>query len=149
MFGSKNKRTSVELTKLSSLIAEDFEIVGDVNFTSGVRVDGRITGNVVVKVGVAGVRQGLLVVSTKGHIEGSVRCGDAVIDGTVVGDINIDGFLELHSNAHVSGTIRYRHLRMDVGAVVEGKLIKADATSTHDSNVVPLEMDRALAIEGR
>lgn len=143
MFANRKKRPSIEMTKLSSLIAEDVEIIGDVSFAGGIRIDGRIVGNVIARAG-DGESRGLLVVSDKGRIEGSVRCFDAVVNGAVVGSLEIENFLELQSNANVSGTIRYRHLRMDVGAVVQGQLLQAEATPASD-NVVALEMKSVSA----
>ena len=152
MFAKKKSRPSIEVTKLSSLIAEDVEITGDLCFASGIRIDGRINGNVTVRAA-EGQGPGLLVVSEKGRIEGSVRCGDAVINGSVIGDLDVAHFLELQSNSRISGTIRYQHLRMDVGAVVRGQLVQADSAPASaaggDTNVVALEVDRAAAAERR
>ena len=142
MFGNRKKRPFVEVTKLSSLIAEDVEITGDVSFASGLRVDGCIKGNVTARAAEGPVRA-LLVLSDKGRIEGRVRCGDAVINGSVAGDLDVEHFLELQSNARVSGTIRYQHLQMDVGAAVSGQLVKADGSVVSDTNVVELPMDKA------
>ena len=86
MFAKRKKRPFIEVTKLSSLIAEDVEITGDVHFSGGIRIDGRIKGNVVARAA-EGQTRALLVLSDKGHIEGTVNCGDAVINGTVIGDL--------------------------------------------------------------
>lgn len=143
MFSNRKKSPSIELSKLSSLIADDVVITGDVVFASGIRMDGRVNGNVIARVA-EGKGRGLLVVSEKGHIEGSVRCGDAVINGTIVGDLHVENFLELQSNARVSGTIRYQALRMDVGAAVQGKLVQTEAAAAGaDNNVVAL--DKAIS----
>lgn len=127
MFG-KRKSPSIKVTRLASLVAEGVEIVGDLSFTRGLRIDGRIKGNVLGHSGdepsAATDARTLLVLSDKGRIEGSVRCGDAVINGTVTGDLEVEHFLELQAGARVSGTIRYRQLQMDVGATVEGQLVK-------------------------
>lgn len=144
MFGKKRKKAPfIEVTKLSSLIAEDVEIIGDVWFSSGIRIDGRIKGNVIARAA-EGQTRALLVLSEKGRIEGSVTCGDAVINGTVIGDLDIEHFLELQSNSQVSGTIRYEHLQMDVGASVRGQLAKAEDRAGTD-NVVELTGDKAAA----
>ena len=148
MFAKRKKRPFIEVTKLSSLIAEDVEITGDLCFSSGIRIDGRIKGNVIARA-VEGQTRALLVLSDKGQIEGSVNCGDAVINGTVVGDLVVEHFLELQSNARVSGTIRYEHLQMDVGAQVRGQLIKAEAVAAADSNVVELAVDKLGGLERR
>lgn len=123
MFGKAKKPHLIEITKLSSLIAEDLELTGDLVFATGLRIDGVFRGNVIGKSG-DGSGQSLLVLSDKGRIEGSVRCYDAVINGTVEGDLEVEHFLELQPNARVKGTIRYQQLQMDVGAVVEGQLAK-------------------------
>ncbi len=144
MFGKQAKRPFIEVTKLSSLIAEDVQIVGDVSFASGIRIDGRIKGNVVARAA-EGETRALLVLSDKGHIEGSVHCGDAVIDGTVIGDLDVEHFLELQSNSRVSGTIRYQHLQMNVGASVRGQLIKAMAESVSSADSGSTNPDHDLA----
>ena len=140
---AKRKNPSAKMTQLSSLIAEGVEITGDVVFTGGMRIDGRVNGNIIGR-SLDGKAPALLVLSEKGRIEGSVRCGDAVVNGSVAGSLEIENFLELQSNAHVSGTIRYRHLRMDVGAVVQGQLLQADATPASD-NVVALDVKSVSA----
>ena len=128
------KRPSITSHKLGSLIAEDVQITGDLYFASGIRIDGRVTGNLIGRA-VQGQPLALLVLSEKGRIEGTVSCGDAVIDGTVVGDMDIEHCLHLQSNSRVSGTIRYRHLQMDIGASVRGQLFKADTPSAAASSV--------------
>ena len=141
MFSKRSKkRPLIEVTQLSSLIAEDVEIIGDVCFSNGLRIDGKVKGNVVTRPG-DGPGRALLVLSDKGRIEGSIRCGDAVINGTVAGDLEVEHFLELQSNSRVSGTIRYEHLQMDVGAEVRGQLLKAGAPAAAD-NVVELLTDK-------
>jgi cytoskeletal protein CcmA (bactofilin family) len=146
MFGKRKKGHAIEVTKLASLIAEGVEVTGDVAFGSGMRIDGRVNGNVLGRTTTEPNGKGgaLLVLSNTGHIEGRVRCGDAVINGTVSGDLDVEHFLELQSNARVSGTIRYRQLQMDVGAVVQGQLVKIEAPS---ATVVELEQpaERSVA----
>jgi len=144
MFGKRKQQTFIEVTKLSSLIAEGVEITGDVVFADGMRIDGRVKGNVVGRRHAEAKGQALLVLSDKGHIEGSVRCGDAVINGTVTGDLEVDHFLELQSNARICGTIRYKQLQMDVGASVQGQLLKVELPPAAD-NVVELAVDKAAA----
>lgn len=117
----KRRNRSIEVTKLSSLIADNVHIVGDVAFSGGLRVDGRIEGNVINKEG----DRGLLVLSHKGSIEGKVHVYDAVVNGSIAGDLEVEHFLELQANAKVSGNIVYRQLQMECGAAVDGTLEKA------------------------
>ncbi len=147
MFTSTKKRPFIKMAALSTLIADGVEITGDLAFASGMRIDGRVRGDVNGVAGDAGAPT-LLVLSAKGHIEGSVRCGDAVINGTVVGDLDIEHRLELQSDARVTGTIRYRQLQMDVGATVQGQLVRVEPEPVVD-NVVALGADKVGASADR
>lgn len=117
MFRRKQNK-SIEVTKLSSLVSVNVRVAGDVIFSGGVRVDGQVDGNVVGKDG----DHSLLVLSEKGAITGNVKVYDAVINGAVAGDIEVEHFLELQPNARVSGNITYRQLQMECGASVDGRL---------------------------
>jgi cytoskeletal protein CcmA (bactofilin family) len=143
MFARARKKPFIPAAQLATLIAEGVEIDGDVGFSEGMRIDGRITGDVAGRDSEGG-RPSLLVLSSRGRIEGSIRCGDAVINGVVVGDLDVAHRLELQAEARVTGTIRYRELQMDVGACVTGQLVRvADAESTA-ANVVELGAEKAL-----
>jgi cytoskeletal protein CcmA (bactofilin family) len=140
MFANLKKQPFIKMSQLSTLIAEGVEIIGNLAFASGMRIDGRVKGDVTGKRG-DGKIPSLLVLSAKGHIEGSIRCGDAVINGTVVGDLDVEHRLELQSDARVTGTIRYRQLQMDVGATVQGHLLRVEAAPL-GANVVELGADK-------
>ena len=147
MFGSQKKPPFIKMAQLSTLVAEGVEITGNLAFSGGMRIDGRIKGDVIGRKGDAKTPS-LLVLSAKGHIEGSIRCGDAVINGTVVGDLDIEHRLELQCDAKVTGTIRYRQLQMDVGASVQGHLLRVEA-SPPAGNVVELGADKAQVVAER
>lgn len=135
MFRSK-RNPLIEVTRLSSLVATNVEIRGDVVFSGGLRVDGRIEGNVLGSDGA----HGLLVVSENGSVKGNVRIYDAVINGTIEGDIEVEHFLELQAGSRVTGNISYRQLQMDCGARVAGRLERlADASEGTATNVVEMK----------
>ena len=140
MFGNRKKSSAASSVPLSTLIAEGVEITGDLAFNGGVRIDGRVKGDLIGRTA-EGQGPSLLVLSDKGRIEGSVRCGDAVINGTITGDLDVEHRLELQSDARISGTIRYRELQMDVGASVTGHLLKAE-TAGGAGNVVELGTEK-------
>ncbi len=147
MFASLKKQPFIKMAQLSTLVAEGVEITGDLVFTNGMRIDGRVKGDVAGRTADS-KSPSLLVLSGKGHIEGSIRCGDAVINGTVIGDLDVEHRLELQSDARVTGTIRYRQLQMDVGATVQGHLLRV-AAQPAAGNVVELGADKAAAADRR
>ena len=119
MFRRKNDM-AIDVSKLAGLLPHDTCVRGDVTFAGGLRIDGRVEGNVQ---GNADGRD-LLVLSEKAVIVGSVKVHDAVINGTVEGDIEVAHFLELQAGARVSGNITYSTLKLDCGATVDGKLVR-------------------------
>jgi cytoskeletal protein CcmA (bactofilin family) len=135
MFGKK-KAASVDIARLSSLLAQDTCVRGDVTFERGLRIDGRVEGNVLSGPG----NNGLLVLSDKGAILGTVKVYDAVINGRVEGDLEVEHFLELQAGACVTGNISYRSLKLDCGATVDGKLLRMDdePETTGDAKVVSI-----------
>ncbi len=134
MFGRKQSKTSIEVTKLSSLVADNLHIVGDVHFSGGLRIDGKVEGNVLGKKG----EKSLLVLSDKGCIVGRVHAHDAVVNGTISGDLQVEHLLELHAGAKVSGNISYRQLQMECGATIEGQLVRVVDTPRDAKKVIGL-----------
>ncbi|MDR6234407.1 bactofilin family protein [Pseudomonas oryzihabitans] len=122
MFNRKKAAPRPAVNGFSSLIADNLSVQGDLEFSDGLKVDGRIRGRVSFKPGTTS----LLAVSVNGVVEGDVSSYDALIDGTIIGDLRVEHLLELHSNARVSGNITYRQLSMENGAVVEGTLRRLD-----------------------
>lgn len=132
MFRRKHK-SPIEVTKLSSFVATNVEVRGDILFSGGLRVDGRVDGNVISNDGA----RGLLVLSEKGHVKGSVRVHDAVVNGTIDGDLAVGHFLELQPGARVIGNITYSQLKMDCGATVTGKLECVDEKGDKSVSAAP------------
>ena len=141
MFGSKKISPDVRRTKFTTLIARDVVIAGDLEFAEGLRMDGHVKGNVTGKAD----SQALLVVSEHGKITGNVRGYDLIVNGTIVGDVIADHFVDLQANAHVTGNIEYLQLRMDCGATVDGKLTKRDAAAP---KAAPASQPAAAALAG-
>lgn len=122
MFNRKKAAPRPAVNGFSSLIADNLAIQGDLEFSEGLKINGRVRGSVSFKSGTTS----LLALSVNGVVEGDVSSYDALIDGTIVGDLRVEHLLELHSNARVRGNITYRQLSMENGAVVEGTLRRLD-----------------------
>lgn len=121
MFGNKNKPNKPQ-NRIDCLIGAGTEIKGDMTFDGGLRVDGRVHGNVVSVEG----KPGTLVLSEAARIEGEIRVSHVVINGTVVGPVHSADYVELQSKANVTGDVYYRTLEMHLGAVVQGRLVYQD-----------------------
>ncbi|MBF7731255.1 bactofilin family protein [Pseudomonas sp. N040] len=141
MFRSKKTESRLSIDKFSSLISDNVSLTGDLEFEGGLKVSGVIKGNVTHKAGTGS----LLALSAEGRIEGHVSSHDALIDGTIIGDLAVEHLLELHSNARIRGNISYRQLSMENGAVVDGTLNRLEDGA---SSAQVLELPHLQAKEG-
>ena len=117
MFGRKKQH--VPQKQIDSLIGASTTIEGDVDFVGGLRVDGRVRGHIHS----SSSGPSTLVISEKAIIDGEIRVSHVVVDGSVNGPIYSSEYLELLPNARIIGDVSYRTLEMQVGAMVEGRLL--------------------------
>ncbi|MBL8311326.1 MAG: polymer-forming cytoskeletal protein [Burkholderiales bacterium] len=113
------KKAHVPQKQIDSLIGASTTIQGDISFSGGLRVDGCVKGHIHSE----GDDHSTLVISEKAKVEGEIRVSHVVIDGTVNGPVNASEYLELMQNARITGDVTYRTLEMQVGAVIEGRLL--------------------------
>lgn len=119
MFGSKGNKPQ---NSIDCLIGAGTVIEGNIAFVGGLRVDGHVRGNVLA----AEARPGTLVLSEQARIEGEIRVSHVVINGTVVGPVHAAEYVELQSKANVTGDVYYKTIEMQLGAVVQGRLVYQD-----------------------
>ncbi len=93
------------------------EVRGDMNFTGGLWVDGKVAGNL------HGAQGAAVLVNRQGAVEGDISADHVRIHGEVNGSLHARETLVLESTAHVrGGDIRYRRLFVAEGAVIQGHL---------------------------
>ena len=129
MFGDK-KGPAKPQGRIDSLIGEGTTIEGNVLFSGGLRVDGKVQGNVVS----AGDQPGMLVISEQAEVAGEIRVNHVIVNGRVNGPIHASETLDLQAKAHVTGDVHYRRLEIQGGAVVQGMLV-CDASPQSDKVV--------------
>ncbi|MBI2295290.1 MAG: polymer-forming cytoskeletal protein [Betaproteobacteria bacterium] len=136
MFGSKGN--SKLQNRIDCLIGAGTSIEGNITFTGGLRVDGRVRGNVAAADG----NPGTLVLSEEAQIEGEIRVSHVVINGTVVGPVHAAEYVELQPKANVTGDVHYKTLEMQLGAVVQGRLVyQSDGKSEKVVQLKPASAD--------
>lgn len=119
-----NNKTAPAPTKptnnaVDTLIGRQTELLGDVRFSGGLHVDGKIKGKVLA----ASDKTAVLSVSESGAIEGDVRVPHIVLNGTVVGDVHASERISLSVKARVTGNVYYKVIEMASGAAVNGQLV--------------------------
>jgi cytoskeletal protein CcmA (bactofilin family) len=118
MFGDK-KGPAKPQSRIDSLIGTGTTVEGNVNFSGGLRVDGRVHGNIVS----SGDQPGMLVISEQAEVAGEIRVNHVIVNGRVNGPIHASETLDLQAKAHVTGDVHYQRLEIQGGAVVQGTLV--------------------------
>jgi len=108
--------------KIATVIGDGTEVAGNIMFSGGLHVDGRIKGNVQAEPDSTSA----LTLSEKGVIEGDIHVPNVIINGEVNGDVYGGHRVELAPKAKVTGTVYYNLLEMAMGAAVNGQLIHAE-----------------------
>ncbi len=116
MWGNRNKR---KVTRIDSLIGQHTQILGDITFTGGLHIDGRVEGNIMAPIESGSV----LTLSEQGSIKGEVRVPNVILNGEVMGNVYAEEHVELALNARIIGNVYYNLIEMAMGAEVNGSLI--------------------------
>jgi cytoskeletal protein CcmA (bactofilin family) len=122
MWGNRRKK---KVTQIDSLIGKDTLITGDVKFTGGLHIDGKIKGNIVA----AEDSGSVLTLSEQGVIEGEVRVPNVILNGKVIGNVYVAENVELAVSARIFGNVYYNLIEMAMGAEVNGSLIHSGDSS--------------------
>jgi len=127
MFGRKSKLRS---TRIDTLIGQKSVFRGNLEFSGGLHVDGKVYGNVCAVEN----SNAVLILSEHGSIEGEVRVPTLLINGLVEGDVYSSTHVELASKARINGSLFYNLLQMNVGCEVNGGLV-------HQPDAVPKALE--------
>lgn len=116
MFGKKKNFNSA---RIDTLIGQGTVINGDLVFTGGLHVDGKIIGNVVAEED----SDALIILSEFGQIEGDVKVPNMVLNGEIIGDVFASNRVELAPKSRINGSVYYNLIEMAIGAEINGKLV--------------------------
>lgn len=97
---------------MNTLIGHGTTLDGSLNVSSGMRVDGKIMGQITCS--------DSLLVGKTGVVEASVKVKSATIGGRVVGDIEASEVVILEGNSTVIGDVTTKKLIIEEGAVFNG-----------------------------
>lgn len=103
--------------EIRGVVPAGAEVCGDMSFSGGLWVDGKVTGNL------RGAQGAAVLVNRQGAVDGDIAADHIRIHGEVSGNLHARETLVLESTARVrGGEIRYRRLFVAEGAVLQGCL---------------------------
>ena len=114
------KRSRVEgKDSNTTLIAGDASVCGDIHFAGRLYVSGAVTGKISTDEGVSAT----LIVDEGGRVEGDVQAAHVVIAGRVDGNVTAAERMEVASTARIRGDLSYKDLAVELGSMVNGRLL--------------------------
>lgn len=119
MLGKKKQKPRRPAGHFDTLVSSRATIHGDVHFSGGLHIDGKVCGTLVADDGTEAV----LRISEVGTVEGDIRAPHVIVNGTVHGDVYAFAHLELAENASIHGNVYYNLIEMAMGAEVNGNLV--------------------------
>lgn len=112
MFGKEGEGMVAE-GKMNSIIGKGCKIDGTIEITDGtLRIDGEFEGTVNCP--------GTLIIGKGGKVKANVTVRNAVVGGTVIGNIDAKEKIELQAGSHLEGDIKTTRLVIDEGVFFEG-----------------------------
>lgn len=95
-----------------TVVGEGTVIDGNITAPGTVRIDGLVNGDVLA--------DGAIVVGSCGNVKGSLKAADASIGGTVTGNVDVSGKVELTAKAKLCGDIHSSAISIEETAVFQG-----------------------------
>ena len=95
-----------------SRLSEGTSVVGEVNSTGDIRVDGHVKGKM--------YSEGRIVVGEHASIEGTLLCSNLDLWGKIEGDVYVKELLSLKGTSVVTGNLHVRKLQVEIGAELNG-----------------------------
>lgn len=104
---------------IDTLVGAKAELKGDITFSGGLRVDGKVKGNITAKDG----GNSTLVLSEQAEVVGDVSVPHTIVNGKIKGNVHCSERIELQSKAEVTGDVHYKIIEMALGAAINGNLV--------------------------
>lgn len=120
MLSKKKQKSSRAQGRFDTLISAKTRVEGNIHFTGGLHVEGKVQGSIVAD---AESGTALIRLSENGEVEGDIVAPNIIINGTVRGDVFAREHLELAPKAAITGNVYYNLVEMAAGASVNGNMV--------------------------
>lgn len=132
MFGKKNPTNKLVI---DSLLDAKTTIQGNVTFSTGMKIQGKVVGDVKGEHPTS-----VLVIGKDAVIEGAVEAANIFIDGTVTGPVKGSLMVVVHANGDITGDVHYGKIQMEEGSQIRGQLLPMPSVATErpTSAIVPV-----------
>lgn len=109
----KNEALKLDSTPITTVLASDIAVKGDINGNETIRIDGKVEGNIDVKKGI--------IIGENGKIEGNLKSDYIIVYGFMNGSI-FSKELMIKTSGVVNGDITTESIEIELGGKYNGKL---------------------------
>lgn len=106
--------------KIDTLIGPQSEFTGDIVFSGGLRIEGRVTGNITAR---DADNACMLTITERGEVKGNITVPHVLINGMVNGNVTSTGKVVIQGQARIIGDVHYAAIEMELGATVNGSMV--------------------------
>lgn len=137
MFGRRDSRSDTPSgrERFATILGEHTTIRGDLELADGIRIDGRLQGNA----SAAADARVTVVVGAKGQVCGDISATRVVVAGMVQGCIHAEEEIELQASAQVHGDVQCKHLRVQQGARLVGRVAASEQAAAGGKPVLVVD----------
>jgi cytoskeletal protein CcmA (bactofilin family) len=100
---------------IAAVIGKSLEIRGEIRGTEDLVIEGRIEGMI-------SLSESRLTIGANARVQANIAARDIVIQGTVIGEVQATGRVELRQGCQVTGDIRTVRLSIEDNAIFQGKV---------------------------
>ena len=128
MLGALNRPSSEKpCGTIDTLIAAVVELKGDIVFSGGLRIDGKVVGNITAK----DATSSLLILGEQAEVHGNISVPHMITNGKIKGNVQCQARIELQAQAEIFGDVHYGTIAIAHGAAINGALVhRAQETVT-------------------
>lgn len=105
---------------IDTLIGVTTDLKGDISFSGGLRIDGKVKGNITAR----SDDNSTLVLSENATVTGDVSVPHMIVNGKIKGNVRSAERLELQPKAEINGDITYKVLEIAAGAQLNGNMTR-------------------------
>lgn len=120
------KNSEKPCNTIDTLIGVTTTIKGDFNFSGGLRIDGKVNGNITAE----SDGTSTLVLSEHAMVKGDVTVPHMILNGKIKGNVVCAEKIELQPKAEIIGDLHYKVIEMAEGASINGNLVRDAAVDS-------------------
>ena len=120
MIGTLGKSRAKPCSTIDTLIGVATDLEGNIVFSGGLRIDGKVEGDITAE----DDENSVLILSEHAEVRGNVTVPHVISNGTIRGHVHSSVRIELESQAEIHGDVHYKILSVEHGAAIHGSVVQ-------------------------